>query len=110
MNCGDLNKGVAVGLISILGLLLNFIIYLLGCCGSCFRKCIIGFFGICVIASFIYNYYLYVGIEKDCQDYYKEKKIWGFYNYYLVTLFFNSLFVIGISILYCKINNRVDSS
>ena len=108
MTCGDLQKGVAVGLVSMLGLLLNFIIYLLGCCGSCSRKCIIIFFGVCVIASFIYNYILYIGIEKDCKDYYKDKNLWEFYNYYLVTLFFNAIFVIGISILYCKIKNKVE--
>lgn len=102
MNCGKLQNGVAVGIVSLAGLIFNFLIYILGCCGSNLRKCIMSLFGACVIASFTYNFYLYVDIEKNCKDYYKEKKLWVFYNYFLATLFFNSILIIGIGILYCK--------
>lgn len=102
MNCGDLQTGVGAGIVSLTGLLLNFVIYILGCCSSNLRKCFITLFSLGVIGSFAYNYYLYVNIENNCKDYYKEKKLWVFYNYFLVTLFFNSILILVIGILYCK--------
>ena len=103
MNCGNLQIGVAIGIGSLVALLINFLLYICTCCTSGFRKFILTICAISVVGSFIYNYYLYVGIEHNCKEYYEEKNIWDFYKYYMIILFVNTLLILGMGIAYCNI-------
>jgi len=106
MDCGNLQVGVGIGIVSLLLLVSNFILYISTCCESVFRKFMLFLSGISVIVCFLYNFYLYEDIEKSCKEYYQEENIWDFYKYFMVTLFVNTLLVIGIIIAYCKSSDK----
>jgi hypothetical protein len=104
LECGNLRTGVVVGIIALVGQILSILLYLITCCSSTFKKFLIGLFSLNVIGSFIYNLYLNQDITNNCKEYYKEKDIWEYYNYFMVTLFVNSILIIGVFIAKCYIS------
>ena len=105
ITCGNLRYGVIVGIVSLVGLILSILLYLATCCGSSLKKCLITLFSINVIGSFIYNLYLNQNITDNCRTYYEEKDLWEYYNYFMVTLFVNTILILGVFISRCQMTN-----
>ena len=105
LNCGDLRIGITVGIVSLVGLILSILLYLVTCCGSSLKKCFITLFSINVIGSFIYNLYLNHNITDNCRTYYEEKDIWVYYNYFMVSLCVNTILILGVFIARCLMTN-----
>jgi len=82
--CGNLNYGLLVGLISLVLLIFNLLMYAI----SCVKKISLIIPSLLIIGSIVYNGYLYNKLTNDCITYYKdtEKNLWDFYMYYVITL------------------------
>ena len=103
-DCGNLNYGIIVGIISMGIFIINSLMYSL----SCIKKSSLIIPSLCIIGSMIYNIYLVNKIDDTCEVYYKSdnKNLWDFYNYYISALMVSIiLIVIGFIYNCCKKKN-----
>lgn len=94
-NCDNINIGLITGIGSSIILLFNLILY----CVNCVKSFIIP--SLVVIGALIYNCYLYNKLSNNCIEYYKEKDLWEFYNYYIFSLCLLVLFLIVFGLHKC---------
>jgi len=97
--CGNLNYGILVGLISMVILVINTLLYGI----SCVKKASLLIPSICVLGSLVYNIYLVNKMGEICVSYYEydNKNLWDFYKYYLISLLVNLVIIITIFIYIC---------
>lgn len=90
--CGNLNYGILIGLISLIILVLNLLLYSI----SCVKKTAIVIPSLMIIGSLIYNVYLFNKLDENCELFYKqhEHNLWNYYIYYLITLGVNIVLII----------------
>ena len=81
-SCGNLKYGILIGVITLVPLLFNFILYSI----SCIRKISLIIPLFLVICSGGLNIYLIDNLTHDCLDHYKEDnpKLWSFFIYFIV--------------------------
>ena len=100
-DCGNLNYGIIVGIISMGIFIINSLMYSL----SCIKKSSLIIPSLCIIGTMIYNIYLINKLDDTCEVYYKNdnKNLWDFYNYYIAALMVSIiLIVIGFIYNCCK--------
>ena len=103
-DCGNLNYGIIVGIISMGIFIINSLMYSL----SCIKKSSLIIPSLCIIGTMIYNIYLINKLDDTCEVYYKNdnKNLWDFYNYYIAALMVSIiLIVIGFIYNCCKKKN-----
>lgn len=103
-DCGNLNYGIIVGIISMGIFIINMLMYSL----SCIKKSSLIIPSLCIIGTMIYNIYLINKLDDTCEVYYKNdnKNLWDFYIYYIVALMVSIiLIVIGFIYNCCKKKN-----
>ena len=103
--CGNLNYGILVGLVSMIILILNMLLY----CIKCVKKISLLIPSICVIGSLIYNIYLLNKMGEICNSYYEyeNNKLWEYYIFYLISLLVNIIFIAGVLIYTCCKSNHI---
>lgn len=89
--CGNINIGILVGIISLILLVVNLLLYAI----SCVKKKSLVFPSLLIIGSLIYNVYLYNKLDESCELFYKthEHNLWNYYIYYLITLLVNIVLI-----------------
>ena len=100
-DCGNLNYGILVGIISMGIFIINSLMYSM----SCVKKSSLIIPSLCIIGTMIYNIYLINQLDNTCEVYYKNdnKNLWDFYIYYIAALMV-SIVLILIGFIYncCK--------
>ena len=81
-SCGNLKYGILIGVITLVPLLFNFILYSI----SCIRKISLIIPLFLVVCSGGLNIYLIDNLTNDCSDHYKKDnpKLWSFFIYFIV--------------------------
>jgi len=103
-DCGNLNYGILVGIISMGIFVINTLMYSL----SCIKKSSLIIPSLCIIGTMIYNIYLINQLNSECEVYYKNdnKNLWDFYIYYIAALMVSIiLIIIGFIYNCCKKKN-----
>ena len=98
--CGNLNYGILVGLISLIILVINLLLYAI----SCVKKKSLVLPSLMIIGSLIYNIYLFNKLDDTCEDFYKQhdNNLWNYYIYYLITLAVNIVLILIGFIYNCR--------
>ena len=100
-DCGNLNYGIIVGIISMGIFIINSLMYSL----SCIKKSSLIIPSLCIIGTMIYNIYLINQLDHTCEVYYKNenKNLWDFYIYYIAAIMV-SIVLILVGFIYncCK--------
>lgn len=91
-DCGNLNYGIIVGIISMGIFIINMLMYSL----SCIKKSSLIIPSLCIIGTMIYNIYLINKLDDTCEVYYKNdnKNLWDFYIYYIVALMVSIILIV----------------